>query len=55
MTPDEQRAAQARQNVGNYLQQRLGAYKQWQEKTDEEYANQQTAKMENDTMELYKG
>lgn len=55
MTPDEQRATQARQNVGSYLQQRLGAYKQWQEKTDEEYANQQTAKMENDTMELYKG
>ena len=54
MTPDEQRAAQARQNTASYLQQRLGAYKQRQQKTDEEYANQQSAKMENDTMNLYK-
>lgn len=54
MTPDEQRAAQARQNVSNYMQERLGAYKQWQQKTDEEYANKQSAQMENDTMNLYK-
>lgn len=54
MTPDEQRAAQARQNVSNYMQERLGAYKQRQQKTDEEYANKQSAQMENDTMNLYK-
>lgn len=40
--------------VENYMQKQLWAYKQRKEKTDAEYANQQSAKRESDTMNLYK-
>lgn len=54
MTPEEQNVATTDQKLNNVLQGRLSAFKQWKERTDAEYANQQSAKMENETMNLYK-
>ena len=53
MTPEEQNAVNVKQQTNNLLQNRMSAFKQWKEKTDIEYANQQSAKMEQDTMDLY--
>lgn len=54
MTEWQQRADAAREQTLDYMQRKLWAYKQWKEKTDTEYANQQSAKRESDTMNLYK-
>jgi hypothetical protein len=53
MTPEEQNAVNVKQHTSNFLQNRMSAFKQWKEQTDLEYANQQSAKMEQDTMDLY--
>lgn len=53
MTPEEQNAVNAQQKTDNYLQRKLWAYKQWRQNVDAEYANQQEASMEQDTMNLY--
>lgn len=39
--------------VSNHLQDKIAQYKNWKQQTDSNYANQQSAKMENDTMNLY--
>ena len=53
MTPEEQNAVNVQQKTDNYLQRKLWAYKQWRQNVDAEYANQQEASMEQDTMNLY--
>jgi len=53
MTPEEQNAVNVQQQTDNYLQRKLWAYKQWRQNVDAEYANQQEASMEQDTMNLY--
>lgn len=54
MTPEEQNAQQVRQNVSNYIQAKLWAYKRQKQQIDAQYEQQQSAKMENDTLNLYK-
>lgn len=54
MTPEEQNSMQARQAFGNFAQRRISAYKQQKQQIDAEYEQQQSAKMENDTLNLYK-
>lgn len=54
MTPEEQNSMQARQTFGNFAQRRISAYKQQKQQIDAEYEQQQSAKMENDTLNLYK-
>ena len=54
MTPEEQNSMQARQTFGNFAQRRISAYKQQKQQIDTEYEQQQSAKMENDTLNLYK-
>ena len=53
MTPEEQNAVQARQQIDSIVQRKLWAWKQWKEKTDNQYANQQEVARDNDTMNLY--
>mgnify|MGYP007115352204 CR=1 FL=1 len=53
MTPEDQNAVDIQQKTENYLQRKLWAFKQWKEKADTQYANQQSANMENDTKNLY--
>lgn len=54
MTPEEQNSIQARQKFDNFAQRRISAYKQQKQQIDAEYEQQQSAKMENDTLNLYK-
>lgn len=54
MTPEEQNSTQARQTFDNFAQRRISAYKQQKQQIDAEYEQQQSAKMENDTLNLYK-
>ena len=53
MTPEEQNAVNTQQKTDSLLQRKLWAYKQWRQNVDAEYANQQEASMEQDTMNLY--
>lgn len=51
----EENINQVQQRAESHLQSKLNQYKQWKNKADAEYSNQQSAQMETDTMNLYKG
>ena len=50
----EENINQVQQRAESHLQSKLNQYKQWKNKADADYANQQSAQMETDTMNLYK-
>ena len=54
MTPEEQNSIQPNWWFNTFTQRKISAYKQQKQQIDSEYEKKQSAKMENDTLNLYK-